>query len=170
MIDMSDGSDGNMLNHWRGDGLDHGCNHWGDDGLLVDLGVALVGDSVGQSLHNGHGRHIGLVLDDWSHVLHNGHHGRHMADNRHHGSHLLDHGHHWSHLLDNGHHWSHLLDHGRDDRLVVELREALVGGGDGCAVHHSAYLGNDGCCHHMMLLHETRSGSGNGGQGTDSDL
>lgn len=160
VVDVSNGSDGNMLNHWCGNGLEHGCNHWGDDGLLVDLCVALVGDGMWQSLHNWYGRHIGLLVDNGSHVLYNGHHWSHMANHRHY----------WRHMLYDGHHWSHMLDHGRDDRLIVELSEALMGGGNWCTVHHGAYLGNDGCCHHMMLLHETRCSSGNGGQGTDSDL
>lgn len=97
MVDMGQGG-GNfdMLHHWhhwRGNGLDDGSNHWCEDGLLVNLCVALVGDSMGHSLDNGDGGcHIGLVVHGGRNKrgLHNRHNGSHMLDDRHNGSHMLD--------------------------------------------------------------------------------
>lgn len=159
VVDVSNGGNSYVFHHrhhWSCDGLED----WADDGLLVDLCVALVGDGMGHSLDNGHWSHIGLVVHNGSHMLDNGHHRSHMADHRHYGRHMFDYRH-------NG---SHMLDDGRDDRLVVELREALMGGGNGCTVNHSAHLGNNWCSHHMMFLDETRRSCGNGGQGTDGNL
>lgn len=177
VVNMGDwSSHGDSLDqrhHRRGNGLDH----WGcDEGLLVDLGVALVGDGMGQGLQHGHsghmvdsGSHIGLVVHNGSHVLNDGHNGgSHMVNN---GSHMLDHRNHWTHSLDHGNGRNHMLHHGSEHSLVVELGEALVGSGNGSRVHDSSHLGHNGGRHgHMVLLNESRSGSGNGGQGTDGNL
>lgn len=156
MVDMGNrGSNCDLLHHRHhgsGNGLDDGCNHWGDDvRLLVDLCVALVGDSVGHSLDNGHSRcHIGLVVHSGSSKgLHDGHNGGNMLDHR--------------------HNRLHMLDNGCDDSLVMELSEALVRCGQWSRMHHSADLGNNWSSNHM-LLNKTWSSSGNGGQGTDGDL
>lgn len=195
MVDMGQGGSGDSLHHRDGG------NHWGDEGLLVDLGVALVGHGVGQSLHDGHGSHMvdgshmlddrnhrSHMVDDWSHWsngLNNRNHGGHMVDYGSNWSNGLDDGNHWSHGLDDGNHrshmfhnwnhWSHSLDDGNsrhhmlhhrsDHSLVMELGEALVGGGD-----WSSHFGDDRSHGHMVLLNESRSSSGNGGQGTDGDL
>lgn len=179
MVDMGNrGSNCNLLHHrhhGRGNGLDDGCNHWGDDvRLLVDLCVALVGDSVGHSLDNGHSRcHIGLVVHSGSSKgLHDGHNGGNVLDHRHNWSNMV---HNWSSShngsdgLHHRHNRLHMLDNGCDDSLVMELSEALVRCGQWSGVHHSADLGNHWSCNHM-LLDKTWSSSGNGGQGTDGDL
>lgn len=179
MVDMGNGgSNCDLLHHrhhGRGNGLDDWCNHWGDDvRLLVDLCVALVRDSVGHSLDNGHSRcNIGLVVHSGSSKgLHDGHN----------GGNVLDHRHNWSHMVHNRscsyngcdglhhrHNRLHMLDNGCDDSLVMELSEALVRCGQWSGVHHGADLGNHWGRNHM-LLDKTWSSSGNGGQGTDSDL
>lgn len=179
MIDMGEGGNLNVLHHWHhwsGNGLDDGCNHWRNDGLLVDLCVALVGDSMGQSLDHGDSwSHIGLMVHSSGSGgnkggLHHRHNWSHMLHDRHNWSHMM---HNWSHNwcdgLHDGHNGLDMLDNGCDDSLIMELGEALVGCGQWCRVHH---LGNhwSGGSNHMMLLHKTGSSCGNGGQGTDSEL
>lgn len=185
MVDMGEGGSGDGLHHRDGG------NHRGDEGLLVDLGVALVGDGVGQSLHDGHGSHMvdgshilndrnhrGHMVDDgshWSNRLDNRDHGGNRMDHRsnwsnglddgNHRSHMLHNRNHWSHGLDNGNSRHHMLHHWSDHSLVMELGEALVGGG-----HRSCHFGDDRSHGHMVLLNESRSSSSDGGQGTDGDL
>jgi len=171
----------------HGDSLDQRSHHRGDEGLLVvHLGVALVGDGMGQGLHDGHGghmvdsrSHIGLVVHHgngldhrhhWSNMLHDGNNGSHMLDHRSHGVNSLDHRNHWGHSLDHGNSWHHMLHHGSEHRLVVELGEALVRSGHRGTVHHSTHFGHNGGDGHMVLLNESRGGGGNGGQGTDGNL
>lgn len=183
MVDVGNrGSNCDVLHHRHhgsGDGLEDGCHHWGDDvRLLVDLCVALVGDSVGHSLDNGHSRcHIGLVVHSGSNKgLHDGHNWGNMLDHRHNRSHMVHNrsSHNGSDGLHHRHHRHnglHMFDNGCDDSLVMELGEALVRCGQWSRVHHSADLGNHWSCgNHMMLLNKTWSSSCNGGQGTDSDL
>lgn len=168
------------MGHWSsgdGDSLDHRSNHRGDDGLLmVHLGVALVGDGMGQSLYHGHGGHmvdsgcdVGLVVHH-GHSLDDGNHWSHVLDHGHDGSHMLDHRNHWSHSLNHGNSWHHMLHHGSEHRLVVVLGEALVGGGQWGTVHHGTYFGHNWGDGHGVLLNESRCSGDNGGQGTDSNL
>ncbi|KAH8416317.1 hypothetical protein KR222_007425 [Zaprionus bogoriensis] len=125
-------------------------------------GSCLVVQSVGQRSCVQH------RLDQRSRV-HNGQHGssvNHRGSMNHRGS-VYDGSsmNHWSSVDSNG---GSSVDGGLqdgsddvlDDGLAVHLGDALVGDSRGCAVHHSADLGQDGLMHHMVGLDEASAGRG----------
>ncbi|KAH8365841.1 hypothetical protein KR093_005313, partial [Drosophila rubida] len=125
----------------------------------------------------GQGSCVQHRLDQRSRVHH-----RHHWSGVHNGSSVDDGSvHNWSGVNGNG--WGSVDDSGSsvdsglqdgsdnmlDDWLAVHLGDALVGDSRGSAVHHSAYLGQDGLVHHMVGLDEASRDGGNQ-EGNNSDL